>query len=69
MPNKCLNPSCKRPPSARGLCHTCYRIAVFTMEKYSLTWAQLIEAGKALPKKKAGPETGERVKWFLDGIK
>jgi hypothetical protein len=45
---KCLVPDCHRHPTARGLCHICYNIALKMVKRGETTWEQLAASGKAL---------------------
>ena len=47
--SKCLNPNCERTSSARGLCRSCYVVAMTAVRHKETTWKKLEATGKCLP--------------------
>lgn len=66
MSDICLKPNCDRLPVHRGLCWSCYQSARRFVSLNQVTWKQLEEAGKCLPSKQRGKNSG--ASWFLEGV-
>lgn len=64
MTDKCLVPSCGRTPHARGLCDSCYLVALRCIKECKTTWAKLEKAKKARPKA-AGIRRVYPKNWFI----
>ena len=65
MSQKCLNPNCKKAEYVRGVCSSCYRIALRLVKEKKISWDALIKNKKILPKRVRGPFMGKKMKWFL----
>lgn len=63
-PIKCLTPVCENAPWSRGLCSGCYSIAWHCVKEGKVTWLELQNSGKILPRKKAGKKVRA---WFTAG--
>ena len=50
----------------RGLSRKDYAVATRMIKKGIVTEAELIKAGKILPKGLQGPKTSEAYKWFME---
>ena len=50
----------------RGLSRKDYAVAIRMIRRGIITEAELIEAGKILPKGVQGPGTSEAYKWFME---
>ena len=50
----------------RGLSRKDYAVATRMMKRGIITEAELIEAGKILPKGVQGPKTSEAYEWFME---
>jgi len=47
--SKCINPTCDRGQSSRGLCRSCYNTAARLVREGKTTWAALEKAKRSLP--------------------
>lgn len=47
----CLNPKCREPMYARGLCKPCYNVARDLIAADETSWVELEHRRKVLPKK------------------
>ena len=59
----CMAPGCKGKPRSRGLCENCYTKAKRLVALGTVTWEQLVAAGRCLP------AVDRITRWLLEAAK
>lgn len=67
MKRTCLRPECGRQVYSRGLCRTCYGVALFLVKRGQTNWALLESEGKSLPPTYRSGGARPVKDWFLNG--
>lgn len=67
-PPDCIH--CGKPVVGRGLCNACYSSASRQVRRGTVSWEQLTQQGKALPRQDPRrPRNGSRKNLVLGGVK
>jgi len=62
---ECLNPRCKDGVYARGLCNSCYQVAIRIVSAGLTNWESLEKKGKSLPLG-VSRKVSEKRGWFTE---
>lgn len=65
---KCLFPTCKNEPSARGLCKNHYTVATRLVKAGQVSWEQLEKGKRAGTMTDRATRRGKAQRWFLDAL-